>query len=72
MSAKKNYEILITGFATVLVVAAESEEKAMEYAINDCRFGNFQMDEASVKRIVPLGELEAARRNADLVSEDVD
>lgn len=69
---KKHYEVLITGWSTVLVVSAESEEKALEYATNECSFGDFQMDEAKIKRVVDEDELDNARRNADCVAEDPD
>lgn len=68
----KHYEVLITGFSTVLVVAAESEEKALEYATNECSFGDFQMDEARIERVVDEDSLDNARRNADCVAEDPD
>lgn len=66
-----NYEILITASATVLVLEAENKEKALEYATDCIRFGNFQLDEATVKKeLKTTEELESCRRNADAVAED--
>ncbi len=72
MSKKlKNYEVTVSAFATVLVIAAENEEKALEYATGRVSFGDLQMDEAEVKReIKTADELEACRRHADVVAED--
>lgn len=68
---KKNYEISVTAFATVLVIGAESPEMAMEYATGRLRLGDMHMDEASVKReIKTAAELEASRRFADAVADD--
>lgn len=67
---KKNYTVQIIGWSTVLVVGAESEEKALEYACNECSFGDFQMDEAKIESVVDDDGLENARRNADRVAED--
>lgn len=69
---KKHYNVLITGWSTVLVIDAESPEKALEYATNECSFGDFQMDEAKIDEVVDDDSLENARRNADCVAEDPD
>ena len=67
----KNYEVSVTAFATVLVVSAESEEKALEYATDRVNFGDLKMDEAVVKlEIKTAEELESFRRHADVVVED--
>lgn len=67
----KNYEVSVTAFATVLVIAAESEEKALEYATDRVSFGDLQMDEANVTREIKTAEeLESCRRHADVVAED--
>jgi len=72
MSKKNNkhYEVNITAFARVLVISAESEEKALEYACDRCSMGDLEMDEASIHRVVPDKELDSARRHADIISED--
>lgn len=71
MAKLKNYEVSITAFATVLVLKAESEEKALEYATECMNFGDFQMDEAEVKRELKTAqELDSCRRHADAVSKD--
>ena len=68
----KNYEVRIIAFATVLVIAAENEEKALEYATDECSFGDLQMDEARIERVVGDNELENAKRHADCIAEDPD
>jgi len=68
----KNYEVLVTAFATVLVLEAESEEKAMEYATDELRMGDLQLDEASVKCEIKTAEdLDRARRHADAIAKNV-
>lgn len=52
------------------MIGAESEGKALEYATNECSFGDFQMDEAKIESVVKDDNLENARRNADCVAED--
>lgn len=64
----KNYEILITAFCTVVVLDAESEEKAMEYARDYISEGDFQVDEVSVKRDIPDKDLESAKKHADAIA----
>ena len=67
----KNYEVSVSAFATVLVIAAENEEQAIEYATDRVHFGDLQMDEAEVKREIKTAEeLECSRRHADIVAED--
>ena len=63
-----NYEILITASATVLVLEAEIEEKALEYATDCVQFGNFRLDEGIVKKeLKTTEELESCRRNVDVI-----
>lgn len=67
----KNYEVSVTALATVLVINAENEEKALEYATDRVSFGDLLMDEAEVKREIKTAEeLERSRRHADVVAED--
>ena len=67
----KNYEVSVTAFATVLVLEAENEEKALEYATEAVDFGDFQLDAAEVKReIKTADELKVCRRHADSVAEN--
>lgn len=67
---KKNYNVIVKAYATVLVIGAESEEKALEYASDTLRMGDMQLDEAEIKNEVKNCNLESARRFADVVSED--
>lgn len=66
----KTYEVLITAYATVLVIDAENEEKAMEYATDACSMGDLQLDSAKVEREVPADRIENARKHADVVAEE--
>ena len=66
---KKHYMVTITAYAHVLVVSAESEEKALEYATEACRFGDLQMEEASISKTVENAELDSYRRDADVVAD---
>ena len=67
----KNYEISVTAFCTVLVIAAENDEKALEYATDRVDFGDLKMDTAEVMReIVTDEDLESCRRHADVVADD--
>lgn len=71
MAAKKNYEVKVTAYATVLVIAAEDEDKALEYAEDQLNFGNLQMDEMSVvKEVTSKEELDSLRRHADAIAEE--
>lgn len=65
----KNYLIKITAYATVVVVGAESEDKAMQYAIDEISKGDFETDEISVDReLRPGQETENAKRHAQAVA----
>ena len=67
----KDYEVSVTAFASVLVVKAEDESKALKYATETLRFGDLQMDEAHVVReLKTKEEVESCRRNADAVAEE--
>lgn len=67
---KKNYEVLLTAYATVVVLEAESEEKAIEYAMDAVTRGDFEIDEMKVERELKTErELESAKRHAECVAE---
>lgn len=67
---KKNYNVLITAYSTVLVIGAESKDKAFEYAQNEVSRGDFEIDECRIEEEVKKSELEQARRLANVVAED--
>lgn len=67
---KKHYEVTITASARVLVISAESEEKALEYALDACSEGDMEIEEARVHRVVPEEQLQQARRHANAIAED--
>lgn len=67
---KTNYIVDITAFAKVLVIAAENEEKAIEYAENVVRFGDFEMDMVTIRREVKDEELDYVKGRVNAVSED--
>ena len=68
---KKSYVVSVIAYADVVVIDAESEEKAMEYALDALSLGDMEMDEASVKEELKTEEdIERAKRHAQAVSED--
>jgi len=70
--SKKNYMITVTGYARVLVLSAESEEKAIEYAHTAMSTGDFQIEKLQIDRVVSDEDfdVENARVEADMVAED--
>lgn len=64
----KNYMVRVLAYAHVLVIDAEDEEKAMEYAM-DISHGDLELDEASIEEEVSSDRLEDERRNADWIAE---
>lgn len=71
---KKDYSVLVTAFASVLVIQASSEEEALELATDQLNLGDLQMDEGKVERIIESEEeLATHRRHADhIVEAEVD
>lgn len=64
----KNFQVLIKAYAAVVVIEAENEEKAVELALEDVSFGDFEMDEAVVEREIKTEqELASAKRHAQHV-----
>lgn len=64
---KKNYEVLVTAYARVLVIGAESREQAMEQAQWELHSGDFDFDGASVKSEVADSDVPNAKRHANAV-----
>lgn len=64
---EKNYNILVTAYASVLVIGASSPEEAMQLATDQVSFGDLEMDEASVKEEVSADDLANSLRHADCV-----
>lgn len=68
---KKNYLVKITLVSEVVVMGAEDEEKAMEYANDELGlFGKADADEFEVEEI-PDGKLESYRKHANAIAEDL-
>ena len=68
---KNNYEVVISAFATVLVIGAKNEEEeAMQFACDGCRMGDMIMDEATIKAKVPNKDLERYRAHEDVILKD--
>ena len=65
----KNYEVLVTATAVVLVVGAKDAEEAMIFASLEANRGTLQVTEAAIRKVVPTEDLPTARRHADFVSE---
>lgn len=66
----KNYEVLVTASAVVLVVGAKDAKQAMTFATFEAQRGTMQVTEAEIRKIVPAEDLSIARRLADFVSEE--
>ncbi len=64
----KNYQVKIIAYAIVLVVKAESEEKAILYATEEVSAGDFEIDETTIECEVPDDRLENAKRHAHTVA----
>lgn len=67
----KNYEVSVSAFARVVVIAAKDEEDALYRATERVHFGDFQMDEAKIHRVITDAEdLARTRRYADAIDEE--
>lgn len=65
----KNYEVELFAKVVVVVVGAENEEKASDYAMDECLGLSRHVYETSISELTD-GELEEAKRHADYVAED--
>ena len=65
----KNYSVKIIAYAIVVVVAAESEEKALEYACDEVSTGDLEFDSACIDREIPDEKLEQSKKHAQAVCE---
>lgn len=69
--AARTFNVSVTAFATVMVVA-QSEEEAMKLATEEIRFGDFQHDTTEVKGEAKTPEeIASLRRHADKIVEDI-
>jgi hypothetical protein len=70
MSRKKNYEVLIKAYATVVVVGAKNQDEALNWASEEISTGDFQIESAEVEREIKGNlALERAKAHADCISE---
>jgi hypothetical protein len=67
--SKKNYLVKMEVICDVLVIGAESEEKAYEYAIAQVTVGDCVINGAEIEE-VPDDQVASERRHANAVSED--
>jgi hypothetical protein len=67
---KKNYIISIAAHQSVLVIDAESEKQAFDYARDVCSFGDLEMHEMRVEETVAKADLEQARKFYRIVAEN--
>lgn len=68
--AKKNFEVCVTARTTVLVLQAESEKQAYEFAREELGFlTSFEDVEMSSEEIDDDSDIETYRRHAGAVSE---
>lgn len=64
----KYYEVLVKGFCAI-VVRAESEKQATQFAMDDLSTGNFQIEEVETHTLGDT-EVESSKRHADFVIEE--
>ena len=69
-TTKRNYEVLVRGCATVVVVGAKDEDQALELARDEITSGDFEIDEMKVEREIRPEDLERSKRFANAVSEE--
>jgi hypothetical protein len=67
----KNYNILVTGYSSVLVLEAENEDHAYELAQEELSMGDFEIDSLQIECEVPEEEIENYRSHANCVSESL-
>ena len=66
----KSYLVKMAGYCTVVVVDAESQEKACEYARDQVSHGDFEIDETEVEcELKTPEEIERAKRHATAIAE---
>lgn len=69
----KSYEVLVTGFCSVVVTNANSEEEAFQFASDAMSNGDFQVESCSIEReLTTEQQIAAAKRHADVVADDSD
>ena len=66
----KNYSVKVIGVASVLVINAENEAKAIEYATGELSKGDFELVEMTIDRVVENSQLASERRTANCIAED--
>ena len=66
----KNYSVKVIGVASVLVINAENEAKAIEYATGELSKGDFEVVEMTIDRVVEKSQLASERRTANCIAED--
>ena len=67
---KRNYEVLVKGYSTIVVIGAKNEEEALEVAEDEIASGDFQIEEMKVEREIKPEDLERSKQLANLVSEE--
>lgn len=66
----KNYEVMITAYAVVVVLEAENEEQACEYAQESINKGEFEVESVAVEReLKTKRQVESAKRHAQAIAE---
>lgn len=66
----RNYEVLVTATAVVLVVGAKNAQEAMMFATLEAQRGPMTVTEAEIRKVIPAKDLSIARGLADFVSEE--
>lgn len=65
----KSYEVLLKAYAVVVVINAEDEEKALEYAEQEVSRGDFEIDDFTIEReLKTTQEIERAKSHAHAIA----
>lgn len=68
-SKLRSYEVLLKAYAIVVVVDAESEDAALEYAEQEVSRGDFEIEEFTIEReLTTPKQVEQAKRHANAVA----
>ena len=67
---KRNWKVTIEAWSTVVVIDANSEQEAIDFALNEISSGDFETGDITVEEL-KTNELESAKRHANAVCEEL-
>jgi hypothetical protein len=68
MKGRKNYRVMVKAYSTVLVIGAESEGEALDLALCEINYSDFEIEQSEIDGIVKDKDLERERKRANAVS----